>query len=105
MNDHLKKVLTWIGNEYENEISTTSRFYREVDIGKQAEKIGYDDIRNQYKGVYAIVPLNHPESGMKVRIDGRTFIDYAQFDSGSSSRAMSPDRPACPTGRSSPTIA
>ena len=31
---------------------------------------------------YAIVPLKHPVSGMKVRIDGRTFVNYAQFESG-----------------------
>lgn len=82
MNDHLTKVLTRIGDEYREQISKSSRFYREIDIGKQGEKLGYEDIRNQFKGVQAIVPLQRPVSGMKVRVDGRTFVDYAQFDSG-----------------------
>jgi hypothetical protein len=29
-----------------------------------------------------IVPLKEPQPGMKVRIDGRTFVNYAQYDSG-----------------------
>ena len=28
------------------------------------------------------IPLKHPIEGMKVRFDGRTFIIYAQFNSG-----------------------
>jgi hypothetical protein len=32
--------------------------------------------------VQAVVPLKQPVEGMKVRIDGRTFVDYAEFDSG-----------------------
>jgi hypothetical protein len=82
MNDHLTRVLTRIGDEYKDQISKSSRYYSEVDIGRQAEKLGFDDIRSRYKGVHAIVPLQRPMDGMKVRIDGRTFVDYAQFDSG-----------------------
>jgi hypothetical protein len=82
MNDKLIQVLSHIGDEFKGAISKSSRFYREVDIGKRAEKLGLGDIGECYKGVYAIVPLRQPVSGMKVRIDGRTFVDYAQFDSG-----------------------
>ena len=82
MNDHLNTVLSSIGDEFKDAISISSRFYREVDIGKRAEKLGFGDVGSRYRGVYAIVPLRQPVSGMKVRIDGRTFVDYAQFDSG-----------------------
>ena len=82
MNDHLSEVLSRIGEEFRDQISKSSRFYREVDIGKRGEKLGFEDIRSQFKGIHAIVPLLQPVSGMKVRIDGRTFVDYAQFDSG-----------------------
>ena len=30
----------------------------------------------------AIIPLKKPVGGMKVRIDGRTFVNYAQYDTG-----------------------
>ena len=35
-----------------------------------------------YEKINAIVPLREPQRGMKVRIDGRTFINYAEYDSG-----------------------
>ena len=82
MDDHLNKVLASIGDEFREAISNSSRYYREVDIGKRAEKLGYTDVGSRYRGIYAIVPLHQPVSGMKVRIDGRTFVDYAQFESG-----------------------
>ena len=54
----------------------------EVDIEKKAEELGYLSLREQYHNVDVIVPLRQAVEGMKVMIDGRTFVDYAQFDSG-----------------------
>jgi hypothetical protein len=42
----------------------------------------FSEVEALYKDVYTIVPLQRPMGGMKVRIDGRTFINYAQIDSG-----------------------
>jgi hypothetical protein len=54
----------------------------EIDIGKKAQVYGHFEIKDKYRGQYALVPLRQPVSGMKVRIDGRTFVNYAQFESG-----------------------
>ena len=82
MDKTLAEVLLKIGDEFRDEISTGSRFYLEIDIGKQAAKYGYYELSEKYNNKYAIVPLKHPVSGMKVRVDGRTFVNYAQFESG-----------------------
>jgi hypothetical protein len=47
-----------------------------------AEKLGFADVKEKFNHANAIVPLKNPVSGMKVLIDGRTFADYAQYDSG-----------------------
>jgi len=82
MKRHLDEVLESIAKEYGGNILDGSRHYLEVDIGKRAEALGYPKLKEKYGQVYAIVPLKHPVNGMKVRIDGRTFVDYAQYDSG-----------------------
>ena len=82
MNNDLAEVLKKIGEEFKEEISDESNFCLEVDIGKQAEKLGYSDIKEKYHDVRAFVPLKQPVSGMKVRMDGRTFVNYAQSESG-----------------------
>lgn len=82
MSNNLDTVLTSIGKEYGEDILDESRFYLEVDIGKEGERLGYSDVKEKYHGVNAVVPLRKPVKGMKVRIDGRTYVDYAQFDSG-----------------------
>lgn len=82
MNDELKNIIKRIGENHRHEISTDSRHYREVSIGRSAERLGYPHLTSQFRDVYAIVPLKRPAEGMKVRIDGRTFVGYAQFDSG-----------------------
>ncbi|WP_373500861.1 hypothetical protein [Desulfococcus sp.] len=82
MNDHLKETLTKIGEDFQTDIALGSRFYLEVDIGEKAERLGFSDVVEQYGKTYVIVPIKHPRAGMKVRIDGRTFVNYAQFDSG-----------------------
>jgi hypothetical protein len=82
MTDRLETVLERIGVEFREDILENSRFYREVDIGREAGRLGFAELRGRYQDVYAIVPLKRPIEGMKVRIDGRTFVDYAQLDSG-----------------------
>jgi hypothetical protein len=78
----LDEVLTKIGEEYEEDISGDSRYYLEVDIGKKAGELGLADLRETFHKVNAIVPLKKPARGMTVRIDGRTFVNYGQLESG-----------------------
>jgi hypothetical protein len=80
--NRLNEVLAKIGEAYKENIQKDSRHYLEVSIAEQADEMGYSDLKECYRDAYAIVPLKHPVSGMKVRIDGRTFVNYAQFDSG-----------------------
>ncbi|QTA89650.1 hypothetical protein [Desulfonema magnum] len=82
MNRELNKVLDSIANEYHGDISDGARNYVEVNIGKRSETMGYPELKKKYNEVCAIVPLKKPVNGMKVRIDGRTFVNYAQYDSG-----------------------
>ncbi|MDY6903433.1 MAG: hypothetical protein SWH61_01995 [Thermodesulfobacteriota bacterium] len=82
MNNSLNTVISIIGDTYQNMMTDSARHYCEVNIGKRAEENGIADIPEHLGRVNAIVLLKHPVSGMKVRIDGRTFVDYAQFDSG-----------------------
>ncbi len=82
MDDHLKKTLEQIGEDFRHAIAEDSRHYCEINIGRRAERLGYLDLKQQFQDVYAIVPLKRPAEGMKARIDGRTFVNYAQFDNG-----------------------
>ena len=82
MNKPLTEVIQSLNDEFKDQISPASRFYMEVDIGKRAEKLGFPRAGKAYHMVQAIIPLRRPVSGMKVRIDGRTFVDYAQYRSG-----------------------
>ena len=82
MNQDLNHVLNTIGEEYRGKIQKGSRHYLEVNIGKHAEKLGHADLKEKFKDTYAIVPLKEPQQGMKVRIDGRTFVNYAEHQSG-----------------------
>lgn len=82
METELGNVLQHIGESFKNDILKESNRYLEVDIGKQATELGLSDIQESYQHVHAIVPLKQSLPGMKVMIDGRTFINYAQFDTG-----------------------
>ena len=82
MNAKLNAVLDHIGDEYKGKIQKGSRHYLEVSIGKQAQKLGHTELTEKYNNTYAIVPLKAPQKGMKVRIDGRTFVNYAEHASG-----------------------
>lgn len=78
----LDDVIEKIGETYREDISEGSRNYVEVSIGQQAEMLGLREIQKKYRDVYAVIPLKEAVAGMKVRIDGRTFVNYAQFESG-----------------------
>lgn len=82
MTDNLKKILAKIGEDYKENIDNDSRFYLEVSIAQKAAEMGFSEVNESCKDAHAIVPLKHPVEGMKVRIDGRTFVNYAQFESG-----------------------
>ncbi|MDX9787989.1 MAG: hypothetical protein RBT11_14490 [Desulfobacterales bacterium] len=82
MENRLDKVLTRMKDKFQNHLITDSRHYMEVDIGKEADEMGFVDIKEKYHHVYAVIPLKEAVAGIKVRIDGRTFVNYAQFDSG-----------------------
>lgn len=82
MSNKLGEVLRGIGEEYREDISATSGVFLEVDIGGKADKLGYADLAEKYRGVEATVPLKHTVEGMKVMIDGRTFVGYGQLESG-----------------------
>ena len=82
MTNNLSEVLRKIGDDYKDKILDNSRHYREVSIAQKADELGFADISECYKDAHAIIPLKHPIEGMKVRIDGRTFVNYSKFDSG-----------------------
>jgi len=82
MSNNLDEVLTNISEQYKEDISSGSRFCLEVDIGKRAQEMGYSDVKEKYQGVEAVVPVKEAKQGMKVRIDGRTYVRYAQLESG-----------------------
>ena len=82
MDKNLDQVIEWISRTHKDHIDRTGRHYMEVSIGTAAEKLGFADLAEKYQNAWAVVPLKKPMAGMKVRIDGRTFVNYAQFDSG-----------------------
>ena len=82
MRNNLREVLTQIGEDHKENIKLDSRFYMEVSIAQKAAELGFSEVRESFKDAFAIVPLKQPVGGMKVRIDGRTFVNYAQFNSG-----------------------
>ena len=82
MKKDIEKVLDSISREFADRIESGGRNYTEVNIGRRAGRLGFSTLAECYRNTYAVVPLKAPEPGMKVRIDGRTFVDYAQDDSG-----------------------
>ena len=82
MINNLSQVLARIGEDYKENINDDSRYYLEISIARKAAELGFSEIKERFQDVFAIVPLKQPVSGMKVRIDGRTFVNYAQFESG-----------------------
>jgi len=82
MNNMLDLILKHIAEGFQADIAEGSRNYVEVDIGKQAGILGFSDLAKMYKSINAVVPVKEPVEGMKVLVDGRTFVNYRQFDSG-----------------------
>jgi len=80
--NNLSEVLAKIGEQYQGNILKDSRYYFEISIAQKAAELGFSETKESCRNAYAIVPLKHPIGGMKVRIDGRTFVNYAQFESG-----------------------
>ena len=80
--NHLSEVLIKIGEDHKENICDESRHYLEINLAQKAAELGLAEMKEPYKNAHAIVPLKHPVDGMKVRIDGRTFMNYAQFESG-----------------------
>lgn len=82
MTEQLNAVIDTIAKKYENHIRGDSRYYLDVSIAEKAGEMGYSAVKEKYKNIVAIVPIKQPTKGMKVRVDGRTFVNYAQFESG-----------------------
>jgi hypothetical protein len=82
MKKELDRILLSIVQKFGDQISGDARNYLEINIGKQAEMMGFLHLKEKFRDVNVIVPLKNPVEGMKVRIDGRTFVNYAQFESG-----------------------
>lgn len=75
-------IIRSIEDKYGDDLTIDARNYLEINIGKEAAEKGLFDLAEEFKDAYAIVPLRQAHPGMKVRIDGRTFIKYRQFESG-----------------------
>jgi len=82
MRNNLSRIIKKIENDHADHISGGARNYREVDLSKTAAELGLADAADCFRDINAIVPIKAPVEGMKVRIDGRTFINYVQFESG-----------------------
>ena len=82
MNHLLDQLLEHVEKTYGSKMQRGARHYMEVNLAEEARRLGFADLGEQYKTACAIVPLNAPQQGMKVRIDGRTFVNYAECDSG-----------------------
>ncbi len=82
MINSLSAILAKIAEDYKENIRCDSRYYLEISLRQRAAELGFSEDKDRYADVYAIVPLKQPVNGMKVRVDGRTFVNYAQFESG-----------------------
>jgi hypothetical protein len=82
MNTQLTEIITRLEATYGDAIFPESRFILEIDLGSEAERMGFGELGRRFRGVMAVVPVKSPVAGMKVLIDGRTFVDYAQYNSG-----------------------
>ena len=82
MDNRIDILLDHIEETYRQKIQRGARHYMEVNLGEQARRLGFEDMGEKYKNACAVIPLKVPQKGMKVRIDGRTFFNYAEYDSG-----------------------
>ncbi len=82
MQNNLPLVIRAIEDKYRERIRPDSPVYLESNIGKEGERLGFPDVYERFRDVAAIIPIDSHVEGMKVMIDGRTFVKYAQLDSG-----------------------
>jgi hypothetical protein len=82
MDKRLDELLEHIEKRYRDKMQPGARHYTEVRLAEVARNLGYADLGERYRTASAIIPLKQPQRGMKVRIDGRTFVNYAEYDSG-----------------------
>jgi hypothetical protein len=82
MENQIEQLFNTIEQEYGSRIQKGARHYLEVNLAAQARKLGLAGLDDKIKSACAIIPLKDPQQGMKVRIDGRTFVNYAEYDSG-----------------------
>ena len=81
MDNQIELLLSHLEKEYGAMIKKGARHYLEINLAAQARNLGLAGL-DQYNTACAIIPLKDPQRGMKVRIDGRTFVNYAEYDSG-----------------------
>ena len=82
MDTRINELLEHVERTYGSKMQRGARHYMEVNLARHARAMGFADLGEKYKTACAIIPLNAPQQGMKVRIDGRTFVNYAEYDSG-----------------------
>jgi hypothetical protein len=82
MNHKIDELLEHVEKIHIGKIQRGSRHYIEVNLFEHALRLGLREIGETCKTACAIIPLKEPQPGMKVRIDGRTFVNYAEYDSG-----------------------
>jgi hypothetical protein len=78
----VRGILEKIEKDYKEVIHGESSMYMELNIEDEARKMGCSMQSVPFSRTNVIIPLKKPVSGMKVMIDGRAFVDYAQFNSG-----------------------
>jgi len=81
MTNRLAEILNLIAAEFEGEILPDSERYILIDIGKVAESFGQLELKDRYKDISAVVPLEI-EWGVSAMINGKDLCDYAQLNSG-----------------------
>lgn len=82
MKENIQKVLEHIRSSYRSVARKGGRHYISVNIGDIARKLGYNNIEKDVAERDVVVALKEPQPGMKVRIDGRTFVRYAEYADG-----------------------
>ena len=82
MKTDLGKVIEQIGEDHKTKYFLLPGFTAKSASESEPNASDLTELKGTYRDVYAIVPLKQPAAGMKVRIDGRTFVNYAQFESG-----------------------
>lgn len=82
MNRKMKQVLDHIHTKFSDRAMAGARHYLTVDLNDAARDLGYPGLFDTYQNREVIISLKEPLPGMKVRIDGRTFVNYAEFADG-----------------------